>query len=1044
MSDAIRKIAERNAPGVVARDDRIAAENAEVEAMMSPQAPAAPAAPGRWRSTGAGTFERDNPQRGGVETITNKDGNVFPDFVPKDYGPPPVRGDRSVAQLLVTEIPKRFETMARYLADGDIDAAGKERARIEEFIDSERPLLHKVARYSGDDRLMRTLSDQALGLATGSWLDEKTAAMFMPAGNPRYRERWARQAGVSPLLARTLRDAEVGNDPDARDRLAGARMALGGFPDEIDPGQATNPRAAAAAREATGVPAITPAALDAYLQYEGGHAGTVAPGAGRLASAPLLGKLFRAGDHDVFRGGLASLVGKVSGGDLAASNFAVARITGEWLPTWLGTADNLDIAHTRHFMNAIQGVEEALGPQGDLMRAGDRVKEALGKVSEAVSVAGAEVSPKDVAKVARIYMTKSMNGRVAEHDAPLAGELARADRALGGLMLSVPADPDLPTVQERVRDPATGTVSTAARPKTAEELYPAFSALKTSMADAMRLARADVISGRFGSVPDALAARAGMLTDHIALPETPAGEEPVGPERVREIASEIMLRGWAEDEDGRFDVRAAYGELYERYGKALDKAELKEKADKLVKSAAGDPVPGKSLPGEVEKRLAAPQPKTVMSDAVSWILGKEYRAIMPAAEGGKTAETSNDGSEDPFRPTGGDRAPGDSQANQIRRYIGGRIRRAYADALAPDSPAMTYVKSRTPAELKALIPTRNASPMEFRELRKLFIDELRAKLDPRFADQVMGADALGELATEVAQRLVKAVSASRGVPELGGTDVALGGVLAPEDWKAAREDALRLGDPPVSPPGTMPPPPGYSEPTLVGIITTQAADRFAKFLTLGDADAKEIPGDRFWTASNYGAAVRANAMALYVSNPLAPPAEQPAEQKIGEPGDEILTDDARARLSADAPSGGAPVTLFNYSVQEAKAAFRAIEYTAEMSTRPVNDVLLRTIINGIPKGDYAVRTIAAQTASKHPGMTVETLRTLIGRASMAEEVRKAGAALAEKATGAFMKAEIDLLMELAKPGDLGAGMGDEEFQTRLRQIAAKYLPQTQE
>jgi len=611
--------------------------------------------------------------------------------------------------------------------------------------------------------------------------------------------------------------------------------------------------------------------------------------------------------------------------------------------------------------------------------------------------------------------------------------------------LSVPADPDLPTVQERVRDPATGTVSTAARPKTAEELYPAFSALKTSMADAMRLARADVISGRFESVPDALAARAGMLTDHIALPETPAGEEPVDPERVKEIASEIMLRGWAEDEDGRFDVRAAYGELYERYGKALDKAELKEKADELVKSAAGDPVPGKSLPGEVEKRLATPQPKTVMSDAVSWILGKEYRAIMPAAEGGKTAVTSNDGSEDPFRPTGGDLAPGDSQANQIRRYIGGRIRRAYADALAPDSPAMTYVKSRTPAELKAMIPTRNVSPMEFRELRKLFIDELRAKLDPRFADQVMGADALGELATEVAQRLVKAVSASRGVPELGGTDVALGGVLAPEDWKAAREDALRLGDPPVSVPVPVPPSPlSYPENTSVGRITTQTADRFAKFLTLGDADAKEIPGDRFWTVSNYGAVIRANAMALYVSNPLAPPAEQPAEQKIEEPEGEILTDDARALLNADAPSGGAPVTLFNYSVREAKAAFRAIEYTAEMSTRPVNDVLLRTVINGIPKGDYAVRTIAAQTASKHPGMTVETLRTLIERARMAEDVRKAGAALAEKATGAFMKAEIDRLMELAKPGDLGAGMDDEEFQTRLREITAKYLPQTQE
>jgi len=309
---------------------------------------------------------------------------------------------------------------------------------------------------------------------------------------------------------------------------------------------------------------------------------------------------------------------------------------------------------------------------------------------------------------------------------------------------------------------------------------------------------------------------------------------------------------------------------------------------------------------------------------------------------------------------------------------------------------------------------------------------------------VMGADALGELATEVAQRLVKAVSASRGVSELGGTDVALGGVLAPEDWEAAREGALRLGDPIVSLPGPMSPPPGYSNPTLVSRITTRTADRFVKFLTLGDADAKEIPGDRFWTVSNYGAAIRANAMALYVSNPLAPPAEQPAEQKTGEPGDEILTVDARARLSADAPSGGAPVTLFNYSVQEAKAAFRAIEYTAEMSTRPVNDVLLRTVINGIPKGEYAVRTIAAQTASEHPGMTVETLRTLIGRASMAEDVRKAGAALAEKATGAFMKAEIDRLMELAKPGDLGAGMGDEEFQTRLREITDKYLPQTQE
>lgn len=1030
--------ARKIAPEAFAEEDRIAAENAAAEARFAPKAAPAPAAPSRWAMNVRGEHVRERPDLGGREFVKNRDGTVTVEFQP--YKAPPVDQEASFAQTLISDMPDRFNKVLGHLAAGQIEEAEAERAEIKNFVRENMEDLRAFSSYTGRDPVVRAAAERSMQLITGSWLDEKTAAMFTPAGNPRYRERWARQAGVSPLLARTLRDAEVGNDPDARDRLAGARMALGGLPDEIDPGQATNPRAAAAAREATGVPAITPAALDAYLQYEEGHAGIVAPGAGRLASAPLLGKLFRVGDHDVFRGGLASLVGKVSGGDLAASNFAAARITGEWLPTWLGAADNLGIAHTRHFINAIRGVEEALGPQGDLMRAGGRVKEALGKVSEAVSVAGAEVSPEAVARVARIYMTKSMNGRVAERDAPLAGELARADRALGGLMLSVPADPDLPTVQERVRDPATGTVSTAARPKTAEELYPAFSALKTSMADAMRLARADVISGHFESVPDALAARAGMLTDHIALPETPAGEESVDSERVREIASEIMLRGWAEDKDGRFDVRAAYGELYERYGKALDKAELKEKAEKLVESAAGDRIPGKLLPGEVEKRLAAPQPKTVMSDAVSWILGKKYQAIMPAAGGGKTTETLNGGSEDPFRPTGGDLAPGDSQVNQIRRYIGGRIRRAYADALAPDSPAMTYVKSRTPAELKALIPTRDVTPMEFGELRTLFIDELRAKLDPRFADQVMGADTLGELATEVARQLVRAVSATGGVSELGDTDVALGGVLAPEDWEAAREGALRS----VITSAPYPNMPRYSESTSVGRITARTADRFAKFLTLGDADAKEIPGERFWTVSNYGAAIRVNAMALYVSNPLAPPAERPAEQKTEEPEDEILTDETSARLGADAPSGGDPVTLFGYSVPEAKAAFRAIEYTAEMSTRPVNDVLLRTIINGIPKGDYAVRTIAAQTASEHPGMTVETLRTLIGRASKAEEVRKAGASLAAKSTAALMKAEIDQLMEQAKPGDLGVGMGNEEFQTQLREIAVRYLPQTQE
>ena len=97
--------ARKIAPEAFAEEDRVAAENAAVEARLSPKA-APEAAPSRWAMNVPGTFTRHNPVRGGIEIVTNEGGNVLSSFQP--YKAPPVDQEASFAQTLVSDMPDRF------------------------------------------------------------------------------------------------------------------------------------------------------------------------------------------------------------------------------------------------------------------------------------------------------------------------------------------------------------------------------------------------------------------------------------------------------------------------------------------------------------------------------------------------------------------------------------------------------------------------------------------------------------------------------------------------------------------------------------------------------------------------------------------------------------------------------------------------------------------------------------------------------------------------------------------------------------------------
>jgi hypothetical protein len=201
--------ARKIAPEAFAEEDRIAAENAAVEARFAPKAAPAPAAPS-WRPSGTpGVFVRDDPVRGVTDIVENVNGTVLSSFRP--YKAPPVAQEASFAQTLISDMPDRFNKVLGHLAAGQIEEAEAERAEIKKFTLDNMEDLRAFSSYSGRDPVVRAAAARSMQLITGAWLPDEAAIRFNPKANPASARADLDKQGLPLEVLPYLEGARAGN-----------------------------------------------------------------------------------------------------------------------------------------------------------------------------------------------------------------------------------------------------------------------------------------------------------------------------------------------------------------------------------------------------------------------------------------------------------------------------------------------------------------------------------------------------------------------------------------------------------------------------------------------------------------------------------------------------------------------------------------------------------------------------------------------------------------------------------------------------------------
>lgn len=209
--------ARKIAPEAFAEEDRVAAENAAVEARLSPKAAPAPAAPSRWAMNVRGEHVRERPDLGGREFVKNRDGSVTVEFQP--YKAPPVDQEASFAQTLISDMPDRFNKVLGHLAAGQIEEAEAERAEIKKFTRENMEDLRAFSSYSGRDPVVRAAAERSMQLITGAWLPDEAATHFNPKVNPAASKADIEKEGLPLEVLPHLERARAG-DPAAIEIMA--------------------------------------------------------------------------------------------------------------------------------------------------------------------------------------------------------------------------------------------------------------------------------------------------------------------------------------------------------------------------------------------------------------------------------------------------------------------------------------------------------------------------------------------------------------------------------------------------------------------------------------------------------------------------------------------------------------------------------------------------------------------------------------------------------------------------------------------------------
>ena len=1053
MQDKAATDAAGLAPTVRAREAEKASLNEDLESEFSDGVvPAATGAtrpaPGSWRASSRPgvSFERYDPSRGGIETVTNKEGTVYSGFVP--YTPPPVDRKQSFAQAFRIDLPKRQETMRRFLVTGDIPAAERERAAIESFIEENATELHRVSRYSGDDRYLKGLSDKALGYATGSWLSKEEQTMFLPAGNPAYRSSWSRRAGSGPLFEDLLRRSDSMTDPAATEQMAALGVALGGTVPEAAPNRVNDPREDRQLRAASTVTAAMPTAADAeaYLSYEAAQAPSVfrdTPVSAR-DRATVLGKLFQEGDHDYLDGQLARLVGEISETDPGMLKPASSNLTGSWLPAWMEGRRPDDVTHKRMFSSVVDGVADAIGSKKLLVGASDQVAGVLRDVAKVVDAdAGGNLDSNAVRTLAKVTAARRLGrqGSLKGDEARLSASLATADKALANLTVSLPVEAGLPEEPGVDLDPVTGKAILTKRPPAAETMYPAFKSLKGGMEASMNAARVMLASNPKMSLDEALAANAGFVDDMLVIPKgikvetgpragrtaapsasdiavsgwAAAGgvvggaawspEEAVGavisdPGKAKRAAAELLLKGWAANSDEPFDLRKIHETLVKQYGSEIVKTQVDDYTTDALRGGAA----GKTVASDAKAAAAVPKTRFSLQDKLySNITGN------PVTVNGKPEVWKNT---EKFKADGWDWEPGDYRGHQLWKKSEDGLYETVAEVMSPGSRVSEFI---------ANLPVTSFTSDKERagavaNIATVIGEELRGSIGTALADGAL-AKSLPAIAEGMAREAVEEAGAIPGLaglsPEMGKQPLRGFVSKIPDFSKRTFEKEQR--QPTVTPDAIGSYGQTAKEPRVpLDVVIQEASNALVDYF----APAKGA-------TAGLTAVARANALGAAV----VPAAGKPS---------------ASAAPAREAPAYTAPLlNPLDYEVRDQAAALNILKSTAEAAEAPVNNAMKAAMLDKLDSHLFSWVTRAAQDAyGSVDKASTRDLNNLIANAKLIQAGRAEFAKERSEQRRAAANTELRILEAQAKGGGESGepGLDPEAVRKRLAEILTLYGP----
>lgn len=391
----------------------------KVQEEVNAAAPApAPLAATAWAplKPGSRVMTRINPAQGRREFFENVPEKGTVSSWSESYTPPPVdSGNKSFAQILITDIPSRLNLMQQKLAKGDIVGAEKLRDSVLKFTDDNSDVLNRLTGFRGTDPVTRRAAEQAMSLVSQSFLDEKTSAMFDPRLNPESVKFDAIALGLDASGRKYLAQARYGDGAAAAEAAA-----VAGY---LHDGRAVSQPAEKATKQSIEANdrIDDPSTFNTWARYYDSNRSKVMSTIPetvlqQLAPDAIVGtmrKTFEAGDQAA-GGALAGLAMSAVGEAADASDLEKANlwksatdVIGSGMKAW-GAGDDMQVAQGARVLSAIK----ALAPGRTFAANRQTIISVMGQASvaaKAAASAGVQMPQDKLDSVARVLYMRAAN-----------------------------------------------------------------------------------------------------------------------------------------------------------------------------------------------------------------------------------------------------------------------------------------------------------------------------------------------------------------------------------------------------------------------------------------------------------------------------------------------------------------------------------------------------------------------------------------------------------------------------------------------------------